>query len=50
MPEDEMFYFGPQAWTFSAIGILGYRHAEDYNHFGLNVNNELVSVGFYYTF
>lgn len=31
-------------------GYFGYRHAEDYNHFGLNVNNELASVGFFYTF
>ena len=32
------------------VGYLGYRHAEDYNHFGLNANNQLGSVGFFYTF
>jgi len=31
-------------------GYLGYRHMDDYSHFGLNANNELASVGFYYTF
>jgi hypothetical protein len=32
------------------VGYLGYRHAEDYNHFGLNANNHLGSVGLFYTF
>jgi len=31
-------------------GYFGYRHADDYSHFGLDVNNSLGQVGFYYTF
>ncbi len=31
-------------------GYLGFRHMDHYNHFGLNANNQLVTVGFYYTF
>ena len=31
-------------------GYLGYSHMDDYSHFGLDVNNQLLSVGFYYTF
>ncbi len=31
-------------------GYFGYRHAENYNHFGLDVNNTIGQVGFYYTF
>ncbi len=34
-------------------GFLGYRHqdaAHDINSFGFNANNQLLSVGFYYTF
>ncbi|MBQ6432961.1 MAG: porin family protein [Bacteroidaceae bacterium] len=31
-------------------GYFGFRHADDYSHFGLNVNNTIGQVGFYYTF
>lgn len=39
--------------NFSAVatmGYLGYRHMEDYNHFGLNANGNALSFGLYYTF
>ena len=31
-------------------GFLGYRGRKDYTYIGLNANNELLSVGLYYTF
>ncbi len=31
-------------------GYFGFRHAEDYNHFGLDVNNSIGQIGLYYTF
>jgi len=29
---------------------MGNADADGYNHFGINANNQLVSVGFFYTF
>lgn len=34
----------------TTTGYFGFRHSDGYNHFGINANNQLVSVGFFYTF
>ncbi|MBP5772402.1 MAG: outer membrane beta-barrel protein [Bacteroidaceae bacterium] len=34
----------------ATLGYLGFRHMEDYSHFGLNANGNALSLGLYYTF
>ncbi len=44
------FNIGGNFSLVGTAGYLGYRHMDDYNHFGLKADNELGSVGLFYTF